>query len=139
MTDQPQWRWQKDSLADAQAGTEPNPRATVTVQPLVLGVDLAADTTAKEPERFESPRDTREWKPGRQDGIETFTLPDGRVFTRCQGDEGADAVVDFVGPRSRGMTPVRLVLAEHSYALKGAATRQRKRQRELRKRGYDVE
>lgn len=91
-----------------------------------------------EPERFESPRDTKSWVQARQDGIETFTLPDGRVFTRPRADEVADATVFFTGPRARGMTPMRLVLAESSYALKGAATRKRRANAELRRRGYDV-
>lgn len=89
-------------------------------------------------EQFESPRDTPGWVRGREDGIETFTGPDGRVWTRAQTGEPEDAIVTFTGPRSRGMTPMRLVLAEFSYALKGAATRKRREERELRKRGYDV-
>lgn len=92
-----------------------------------------------EPERFESPRDTTSWVLGRQDGIETFTAPDGRVWTRPRGDEPADAIVTFTGPGGRGLLPLRLVLAASSYALKGAATRKRRANAELRRRGYDVD
>lgn len=95
-------------------------------------------TTPKVVEQFESPRDTKPWVHGRQDGIETFTAPDGRVWTRARADEPEDAIVTFVGPRSRGMTAVRLVLAEFSYALKGAATKIRRKNADLRARGYDV-
>jgi hypothetical protein len=103
--------------------------------------DPTVDVPTEEPhkvETFIAGVDTKSWVRGRQDGYETFTAPDGRVWTRARADEVEDAIVTFTGTRHRGLGPMRLVLAEYSYNLKGAATRKRREAAELRKRGYDV-
>jgi hypothetical protein len=79
---------------------------------------------------------TREWKVARQDGIETFTRPDGRAYVRARPDEEADVIVHF--DRIPGMTPMRLIERGDSATVRRAERKARREARELRKRGYDV-
>lgn len=85
---------------------------------------------------LQSPAHTSGWTVSRKDGIETFTSNDGVQYVRANAGEEADVIVTFT--RIAGMFPLRLVRADQSTAVKRAARKKRREEREMRKRGYDV-
>lgn len=110
----------------------------VSEGPCIHSIEPAALVTARV---IESPRDTGGWvvrrviPPGGQDGIETFTTPEGVAYVRGT-PEDADVIVDFT--RIAGMQRLYLVLASESSTVKRAEKKGRRAQRALRARGYDV-
>lgn len=83
-----------------------------------------------------SPRDTKHWTPSRVSGIEHFTAPNGLEYVRCAPNEAPDVVVSFA--RTPGLAAMHLRLAEQSRVVRRIERRQRKQNRELKRRGYDV-
>lgn len=108
-----------------------SPGAPEKAAEMIVGVGPDADA-----ERVTSPDDTTGWLTERVDGIETFTATDGEKFVRARAAEAADVIVVFT--RTPGLSPLRLVSTESSQAVKAAARKKRREERELRKRGYTV-
>lgn len=98
--------------------------------------ETLSDPAVIEWEAIQSGDATREWKTSRQDGIETFTRPDGRAYVRCGPAEEADVLIHF--DRIPGMTPMRLIERGDSAKVRRAERKKRREERELRRRGYDV-
>lgn len=93
--------------------------------------------TPAEPRVVECPSaTTRAWKRERAHGVETYRDPAGTVWVPVIEGEPAEIVVVFT--KIPGLPPARYARAENSWRLRGAEKRARRKQRELRRRGYDA-
>lgn len=86
------------------------------------------------PRTVECPSEfTRGWRPVIEHGVMGYRDADGVVWVTARADEPHELLVVFT--KISGLPPARYVRSTESWTVKGAATRERREQRELTKRG----